>query len=513
MAEAGGTLRFDRQAAAAQADLICAGWEAAGGPGGAVLLLDRDGPIHAACGGLADLAQGLPVTPDTTFRWASITKQVLAALVLRAGPDLQETLGQHIPELRPELGAVTLGHALGMTSGLPDAMEAAWQTQVPPSTAMSRVMLFDFVARLPGLNYPQGTEISYTNTGYRLVQHLLEARLGALGEVWRDAFFQPLGLASLRFPENWTDPVPGLARGYWADGRGRWHEGWYGPHLSASGGLAGSARDLAGWLAGLLAGSGPLAGLLDVLGAPRRLTDGRETAYGLGLGLTPLGGHQLLGHGRSLPGYKNHVLLSREAGTGVVLLSNREEIDSLGLALSVMAAGLGASQPPPVAPDALRPGLYASADGRPFWIEVAEGSVTFLGVRERLYQGEDGWAVSRSPYMWIKLRQDGAEIIGEVNHAAYRFLPVEDAACDPAWAGEWRDALVGSGFTIGDDGRSITSGAGPLRSTLPLTPLGSDRSLFRRADGPWAQQPCLMFRDGMARMVTNRCRVLEFGRA
>jgi CubicO group peptidase (beta-lactamase class C family) len=59
-----------------------------------------------------------------------------------------------------------------MTSGLPDAMEAAWQTQVPPSTVMSRAMLFDFVARLPGLNYPQGTEVSYTNTGYRLMQHL-----------------------------------------------------------------------------------------------------------------------------------------------------------------------------------------------------------------------------------------------------------------------------------------------------------------------------------------------------
>jgi CubicO group peptidase (beta-lactamase class C family) len=175
---------------------------------------------------------------------------------------------------------------------------------------MSRAMLFDFVARLPGLNYPQGTEVSYTNTGYRLMQHLLEARLSDVGSVWCGTYFRPLGISATHFPEDWTDPVPGLARGYWANEQGEWREGRYGPHFSASGGLAGSARDLAHWLAGLLAGSGPLAGVLEALSAPRWLTDGRETAYGLGLGRSPLGDHVLFGHGGSLPGFKNHVLLS-----------------------------------------------------------------------------------------------------------------------------------------------------------------------------------------------------------
>ncbi|MBL6455606.1 beta-lactamase family protein [Belnapia sp. T6] len=504
---------FDRGAAAAQADASAAGWEAEAGPGGAILLFGRDGPFHASCGGLADLAQGLRITPDTAFRWASITKQVLASLVVREGPDLEETLGGHIPGLSPAVGSVTIGHALGMTSGLPDAMEAAWQTHVPPTTAMSRAMLFDFVARLPALNYAQGTEISYTNTGYRLLQHLMEARLGEMGEVWQDRYFRPLGMAGTRFPEDWTDPVPGLARGYWRDGQGRWHEGRYGPHFSASGGLAGSARDLAAWLAALLAGSGSLVGTLEALSAPRRLLDGRETAYGLGLGRSPLGGHRMFGHGGSLPGFKNHVLLSRELDAGVVVLTNREETDSLGLALSVMAAGLGLPPAPPPAAGLLGPGLYAAADGGPFWIEVTADAVSFLGTQERLYAGGDGWAVSCSPYMWIRLRQDGPAIEGEVNHAARRFLPVGEAACDPAWAGEWRHEEFGAAFRVAEDGGSIRMGAGPLQANMPLTPLGAGRAVFRRADGPWAQRPCLHFQGGTARIVSNRCRVLDFHRA
>jgi CubicO group peptidase (beta-lactamase class C family) len=503
--------RFDRSAAAAHAEALAAAWDAGAGPGGAILLLRRDGPTHAACGGLADLARGLRITPETAFRWASITKQVLATLALRSGPGLDARLGEHLPGLSPAVGSVTIGHALGMTSGLPDAMEAAWQTHVPPSAAMSRAMLLEFVARLPALNYPQGTEVSYTNTGYRLMQHLLEARLGPIDAAWREAYFAPLGMEAMHFPEDWTDPVPGLARGYWRDGEGCWHEGRYGPHFSASGGLAGSANDLAAWLAGLLAGQGALAGVLEALSAPRRLVDGQETAYGLGLGRSALGPHVLLGHGGSLPGYKNHVLLSRELDAGVVVLTNREDVDSLGLALSVMAAGLGLEQPPLV-PEALRPGLYAAADGGPFWIEVEGGAVTFLGAREPLYAGGDGWAVSRSPYMWIRLRQDGAAITGKVNHAAHRFLPVQDAACDPAWQGEWRCEEFGSAFTIGRGGRTITMGAGPLRTAMPLTPLSAGRALFRRADGPWAQRPCLYIQGDRARFATNRCRVLEYRR-
>jgi CubicO group peptidase (beta-lactamase class C family) len=508
---------FDRAAAAAHADATAAGWCAEGGPGGAIILLDRDGPTHAACGGLADLGTAQAITPATAFRWASITKQVLAATTLRAGPPFESTLGEHLAELSPGIGAVTLARALDMTSGLPDAMEAAWQCHVPPSAAMSRAMLYHFVARLPGLNYPQGTEISYTNTGYRLVQQIIEKRIGPLGAAWREAYFRPLGLHATQFPEDWTEVVPALARGYWRDDRG-WHEGRYGPHFSGSGGLAGSATDLAVWCAALMAGAGPLAGVLDALSAPRRLTDGQETGYGLGLGRSPLGPHIFLGHGGSLPGFKNHVLVNRDLDAGVVVLTNREDTDSLGLALAVMAAGCGVTQAPPVAPGTLRPGLYAAEDGGPFWIEGEGAGVTFLGTTERLYDGGDGWAVSRSPYMWIRLRHeggrhDGAAIAGAVNHVARRFVPVRDARCDPAWAGDWRCAETGAAFTVAPGGEALTMGAGPLRATMPLTPLGGGRALFRRADGPWAQLPCLSFRGDTVRVVTNRCRVLDFSRA
>jgi CubicO group peptidase (beta-lactamase class C family) len=506
---------FDLARAQAHADAIAATWEAERGPGGAIVLFDRDGPRAAACGGRASLDHALAITPDTAFRWASITKHVLAALVLREGGiGLDDPLGQYLPELAPAPAAVPVGRALDMTSGIADAMEALWQLGVPWTATHTRDALFRFTAGIDALNHPPGTEISYTNTGYRWMQHAIEKRVGPVGAAWREAFFAPLGLASVHFPEDWTDPVPNLATGYWRDETGGWHSGRYGTHLSASGGLAGSARDLATWLAALLADRAAVQGLLPRLAQRRRLTDGRETGYGLGIAHAPFLGIPLYGHGGSLPGFKNHVLIAPEHGVGVVLLSNREDTDPLGIALEVIAAGLDATLPP--AATALPDGLFAAEDGTPFWIELAGGRVAFLGASERLFEGGDGWAVSRSPYMWIRLRYEGGAIAGEINHVARRFVPVSrDAALDPAWAGRWRNDALGAEFevAVAQGAATLTMGVGPLRNAMPLVPLGADRALGRRSDGPWMQRPCFAFAGDTCRLVTNRCRVFTFRRA
>jgi CubicO group peptidase (beta-lactamase class C family) len=201
------------------------------------------------------------------------------------------------------------------------------------------------VRRLDGLNFATGTEISYSNTGYRLVQAAIEAKGIDYRAALAERFFAPLGL-SITLPEDQTEPVPNLATGYWKSAEG-WRRGVYGLHFSASGGLAGTARDLMLWAQALLADREPVAGLLDRLSATRHLVDQRATEYGLGLAWSRLGARGLIGHGGSLPGFKNHFLLDREAGAGVVVLTNREDADAHDIALRIMAALDGASLPAP----------------------------------------------------------------------------------------------------------------------------------------------------------------------
>jgi hypothetical protein len=284
-------------------------------------------------------------------------------------------------------------------------------------------------------------------------------------------------------------------------------------HFSASGGLTGTALDLATWLQALMTGAPPAADLLAPLGARRRLTGGTLSDYGLGLARSPLPGEIAVGHGGSLPGYKNHFLLLPAHRAGVVVLSNREDTDAHGIALQIAAALTGATLPEP-AGGVLPRGLFVAENG-PFWIEQAGGTLSFLGAEESLVRGQDDAAVSRAAHLPVRLRYAEDTIEGEIGHVVRRYRPVLPGATLAAeWSGTWVCAEQNARFEI-EFGASpaVHTGAGPLRVALPLTPLDSHRALTDRREGPWWQRACLMLDGETLRVVSNRSRVLVFRRA
>ena len=499
-----------------EAARTAARWTGEGGPGGAIVLFDGSGIRAEAFGGLASLEMNVLFSGATVVRYASISKHFCAALLLRLAAEgvlsLDDRLGALLPELAPAQAAVPLARALDMTGGLPDTMETLWLLGVPPTAAMTRESLLAFIASVDAVNFAAGTEISYSNTGYRLVEAALEKRSFAYQDALRERFFRPLGL-TITLPESEAVPVPGLATGYWRSDR-EWLRGRYGLHISASGGLAGSARDLATWLIALMTRRAPASNLLAPLGARRRLNDGTETGYGLGLARSPLPGEIAIGHGGSLPGYKNHFLLLPEHGAGVVVVSNREDTDAHGIALAVLSALTGAELPQP-APALLPNGLFVAEKG-PLWIGHQAGELTFLGATDRLFI-EDGAAVTRSAHLPARLRAVDGAIEGEIGHVPRRFTPIAAGArLAKTWEGHWvnRQFAAHCDIAYRSDEAELAIGTGPLRVTLPLTPLDAHRALIERVEPPWRQRACLML-DAAGKtlhMVSNRSRVLRFER-
>ena len=167
---------MDWSAGIAAAERIAGGWNDEGaGPGGAILLFDTGGLRAAACGGFASIEHQLRFTPDTAMRYASISKHFLCGLLAQDGRiGFDDRLGEHI-DAGAVQGAVSVGRALDMTSGLADAAPTLGLLGNSSSTALDRHALRRFVTGIDGLNYAPGTEMSYTNSGYRMVQAALEA--------------------------------------------------------------------------------------------------------------------------------------------------------------------------------------------------------------------------------------------------------------------------------------------------------------------------------------------------
>ncbi len=482
------------------------GW-GADQPGGAVIGFDANGIRFAEVGGVESLSTMAPFGADTVVRYASVTKHAFCAMVL-SHPEaisLDDKLGQHLPELQEPMASVTVARALDMSGGLPDTRECLSLLGLSVYTETKAGPLMEFLARQTRLNYEAGTEVSYSNTGYRLIETALERK----GLFFRD-FIRKGGAqagATLDAPDVWNDAVAGLVPGYWHDGE-KWQLSAAGLHISASGSMTGSATSLANWLRLLLSGNAPFSGTLARLAAPRALNDGSESGYGLGICRTVLDGHEFTGHGGSHPGYKTYFLLDQANRTGVVIVSNREDTNGSKIAQAAMAALFGLALPVPSS--ALKDGLYVTETG-PFWIEVKGSMVNWLDADTAVYEDEDGYVSSFSATSPMRLKMDGTAITGQIGYPARHLLPAVDTGIPASLSGRW---LSNEGATFDIDGETLVMGAGPVRHRMLLKALGNGRFLFTLKDGPWTKRVCLhVLSENRLELVLSRARMIEYSRA
>lgn len=176
-----------------------------GAPGALALLAQGDQRWFASSG-TADTA-GTPITESTRFRIASITKPVMAALVLdavaRGEVALDDVVGDLLPGMVRADPPITVRQILDHTSGvvdvinelttpedlqadidrLPDeAIRAEAQDALDRTLAGERVIaparVIVALAELRDRYFPPGTGFHYSNTGYQLAGMVLEKVTG-----------------------------------------------------------------------------------------------------------------------------------------------------------------------------------------------------------------------------------------------------------------------------------------------------------------------------------------------
>lgn len=206
------------------------GWSAA---------VRRGGEIWTGCGGRRNLVTHEPVTSDTAFRIASLTKPVAAILALQAIERDEIGVESPITEWVPELGdlqvwvggaepltstvpaqrAVTVRHLLTMTSGWGMAMsggaldEALFASPISPGPSAPPVDEAGYLAALRDLPlaFQPGEGWLYHNSSDVLGIVLARAAGTDVATLLRERVAGPLGLDSLTF---WADPARPLATSY-----------------------------------------------------------------------------------------------------------------------------------------------------------------------------------------------------------------------------------------------------------------------------------------------------------
>ncbi len=296
---------------------------------------------------------GDPVTPQTVFRWASLSKGVAADLVALLAHEgrlsLNDPVGRRAPSLRLPGGnerlanvGDLLAHQLGLfahaeDSKLEDGVDPRW--------------LRGNLATLHNI-CPPGSCHAYQNVAYDAASEVVERATGQpYGAVARERLFAPLGMTTasvgregLFRARSWAPPHIGLANPRPVEITDAYYR------VPAAGGVNGSITDLAIWMLAQM-GEAPDVMPPQVLGAvqaPRVATPGENarrrkyhertptSAYGLGWRMFDYSGRRVIGHHGGVRGYHSVILFDPRLRTGIVLLWTGSSPKPNGLEYEVM---------------------------------------------------------------------------------------------------------------------------------------------------------------------------------
>ncbi|HSJ52484.1 MAG TPA: serine hydrolase domain-containing protein, partial [Anaerolineae bacterium] len=315
---------------------------AAGTPGMAVALTDRQALLHVAARGLADVAAGRPVEPGTLFEIGSISKSFTAIALLQlreAGlVDLHRPVRHYLPWFHVPPGpglagragteAITLHHLLTHTAGIVTGTDFSTEGRYEVWS------LRDTEATTPA-----GTFFHYCNVGYKALGVVLEEVLGrCYDEIIVERILRPLGMEASEAVIT-HDTRRRLAVGYeplyddrpFHPGRPLAPAPWL-ETGTGDGSIASTPADMAAYVRLLLnRGRGPGGrilskesyGLLAGRHVPLPESDAeRNEFYGYGLNVGLEDGHTVLSHSGAMVGYYGAIAADLEAGLGAAALCN-----------------------------------------------------------------------------------------------------------------------------------------------------------------------------------------------
>lgn len=326
-------------------DRIFAKWTSST-PGCAVGVAVGGTPMLTRAYGMADLEHDIPNTADTIFEAGSVSKQFTAAAILLLVRDgklaLDDSVRKYIPEL-PDYGAsLTVRHMLTHTSGLRDWGSIAGIAGWPRTTRVhTHAHVLDIVSRQLSLNFPSGTQWSYSNTGFNLAAIIVSRVSGtSFAEFSRQRLFAPLGMTKTSWRDDHTRVVRGRATAY-SDDKDGFHTDMPFENVHGNGGLLTTVGDLLKWNENYVTPAIGTAALWEEQRTVGRFNDGRPLNYALGLYVNDHRGIKNVYHSGSTAGYRAHLNRFPEAHTSVAVLCNVSSGDATRTANAVSDLYLG----------------------------------------------------------------------------------------------------------------------------------------------------------------------------
>lgn len=314
-----------------------AGMRRDGAVGVAVGVIENGEIVYLKGYGYADREKKIPVTTQTMFRWASVSKPVTAIaamqLVERGKLDLDADVRRYVPEFPDKGVKITLRDVLRHQAGIVHydngPVIRTEKTYADAHPYADVVVALDTFKDSPLVNAP-GAKYAYSTHGYILASAVVQ-RAGAepFAQQVRERIIEPLHLSTMQPDYQWL-AIANRAVGYRKDGEAvvpstdtdvSWKLG--------GGGYISDVGDFAAFAKGLIDGRLVGAQTAAQMWTRQTLRDGTPTNYGLGFNVGVVGDGERLrvAHDGSQEKTRTRLEIYPRERRGVVIMTNSEWVD------------------------------------------------------------------------------------------------------------------------------------------------------------------------------------------
>lgn len=309
-------------------------------PGLAYAVVKNGTVIHLGTLGKAHLGFNVPVTRQTVFQLASVSKIYCALLLGKLfdqgllRPD--QTLGTLLPQSPQAWKDISIRHLAAHQSGIKMA---------DFTKATDSKNAFELAAKME-MDYTPGTKEAYVSSDYWVLQHVIETVTGMrYFDALKKYVLLPLRLhhTYVNNPKVGTftdlDVVPGQAQEYhWfkEDSTLRINQMWFGETGYSAGGIYSSIEDMAVLAAAIDSKDVVSEATRSLIANPLPLADGTPGHFGLGLMVQKdYQGHKIVEHSGG-PALADFVRFENEGLTFIVLTNNRGVYPYLAKSLATL---------------------------------------------------------------------------------------------------------------------------------------------------------------------------------
>ncbi|WP_207420741.1 serine hydrolase domain-containing protein [Desertivirga brevis] len=318
---------------------------------GSVLIAENGVPVYERTIGYANFETREPITKNTMFELASVSKQFTAMAIMQLQEKNQlsysDSLNKYFPDL-PYHG-ITIRHLLNHTSGIPEFL--GWDSKrVNTDRINYNSDILTAILKDPQpLSFRPGEQLSYSNTNYVLLALIIEKVSGiGFGDYLKSKIFNPIGMSNTRvYGQRAANPkIKDYAYGHLYDpAKGKfvindliaanryqyYFDGVAGPY-----GISSTARDLLKWDQALYTDKLISKAGQDSAYQPPLLNNGKPAKlmglpYGFGWLLMPerkFSGKWYM-HTGGYPGYMSIIVRYPEKKKTIILLANVYNVFSI----------------------------------------------------------------------------------------------------------------------------------------------------------------------------------------